>query len=135
MKKENLKKCLYKHIDNFEIVNVGYDGIGNKLELLLRQFDYVDDKIEYLNSFKKMVFLDKFGFFYYEDGVFHNTFDEQINKIVLEDDLLNFKNFSFSKLQKDWINILKTLGEFDEKEFNAYVLTEVKKQKENVNLK
>ncbi|MBO5954849.1 MAG: hypothetical protein J6Q13_02630 [Clostridia bacterium] len=131
MKKTVLQKLLYQHMNSYEIVNVGYDGISSKFELLLRKFEYIDDKIKYLNSFKKIVFLDKYAFRYYEDGVLYNTFDEQINRIVLEDELLCFKNFSFSKLQKDWINILKNLGEFNEEEFNDFIVKEIKQQMNN----
>ena len=135
MKKSTIKKLLYQHVDSYEIVNVGYDVIGDKFELLLREFSLNGNEISYLNTFKKIVLLDKFGFCFYEDGVFHNTFEEQLNRIVLEDEILSFKSFPFSKFQKDWINILKSVDEFDEKEFSEYVFLEFKKQKENLTIK
>ena len=134
MEKTMLKSLLYQHIDGFEIVNVSYSKLENKFEFLLREFSYVDDKIQYLNTFKKLIMLDKYGFCYYEDSVFHNTFKEEISRIVLEDELISFNNFTFSKLQKDWINILKNLGEFDEKEFKNYIFNELRKITDKENL-
>lgn len=135
MKKTTLKNLLYQQLDSFEIVNVSYTEHSNRFEFLLREFELVDDKIKYLTSFKKLIFLDKFGFCYYEDGIFHDCFEEQIDRIVLEDELLSYKNFKFSQLQKDWIKILKKLDEFNEKEFENHILTEIKKRTENINSK
>ena len=138
MKKESLAKFLNNDIGDFEIVNIGYGGIGERVDLLLQEFMWCGDgrsldHKKFLNCFKKLKILDCFAFTYYEDDNLVNSLEEYVKRnngfnenhllLMIESPALVFT----TEVQKDWIKILQRFNWFDEDEFKKQFMVEFKK--------
>lgn len=138
MRKNDLAYCLHKDIDNWEIVNIGYDNISKRIDLLLRNFEWKSvpfgrDYKEFNENLKKLNLMDEYAFVYYEDGKLVNSVEEyvrenkglnlnQIKELVKTPEVIHT-----TTIQTDWINILQSLGCFDVVDYKNKFLLEYKK--------
>ena len=138
MKKSDLTKLIGKDIENWEIVNVGYDGVNQIIELLLHEFQLkgdlhsLDYKV-YSENFKKIKILDEFAFRYYENEELVNVVEQLVyqmqglNLHYLELMLKNPESVSTNGVQTDWKNILMEIGAFNSGEYKTKLFNELKK--------
>lgn len=136
MKQSDLNKILGEDIENWEIVNVGYDKC---LNLLLREFEWEGlkfclDRKKYTSKIKKLKILDEFAFNYYvDDNLVNAIYDflekhEGINLKYVDDLIHNPQKILTTDIQTEWKNILIKIGCFDEQKYKKLFLEELKKQ-------
>lgn len=138
MKKSDLAHCLHQDIENWEIVNIGYDNISKRVEFLLMNFEWKGSHFEtvhkeYTNKFRKIVLLDENAFSYYEDGVLFNSIQEYVksnnglNIYRIKEIVLNPENIYTTPIQSGWKNILINLNIFNKESYKIKFVEELKK--------
>lgn len=138
MKKSDLAYCLHQDIENWEIVNIGYDNISKRVDLLLRNFElkslpFGSDYKEYNNKLKKINIMDEYAFVYYEDSEIVNAIEEfvcenkDINLNKIKELVKNPEDLFTTSIQAGWKKILQSLGCFDVDSYRIKFLKEFKK--------
>ena len=138
MRKSDLAKCLNQDIENWEIVNIGYDNIGKSVDLLLRNFEWKSVPFgrgykEYNDKFKKINMMEENAFSYYEDGVLIHSLEEfvcenkDINLNKIKELVKNPEDLHTTSIQAGWKKILQSLECFDVDSYRIKFLKEFKK--------
>ena len=138
MKKSDLAYCLHQDIENWEIVNIGYDNISKRVDLLLRNFELKSvplgsDYKEYNNKLKKINIMDEYAFVYYDDGEIVNAIEEFVcknkglNLNNLKEMVKNPEVLHTTAIQTGWKKILQSLECFDVEKYRTKFIEEFKK--------
>lgn len=139
MKKEVLQNLIGEEIEDWEIVNVDYEGISQSLYMLLQQFKLhggssIIDRKEPTSNIKKFIVYDEFAFSYWIDGKRVNCFEEYFNannglKLEHISSILTDPTKLYTTcIHYEWIKILQRIKAFDKEKYKEKFAIEFKKQ-------